>query len=203
MGIYADWILPRLIDWTMRSDEATRYRRMLVPAARGLVLEVGVGSGLNLPFYGDGVERIVGVDPSPELLQRAVLRSSRSRAPVHLVQGSAEALPLKDASVDSVVLTWVLCSIPDVGRALREMRRVLRPSGQLIFVEHGLAPEPKVAGWQHRLDPFWTRVSCHLDRPMDALIADAGFAFTDLKTGYLGKGPKFMTFLFSGRATPL
>jgi SAM-dependent methyltransferase len=105
--------------------------------------------------------------------------------------------------VDTVVLAWVLCGIPDAKQALREMYRVLRPTGQLLFVEHGLAPEPKVARWQHRLDPLWTRASCHLDRPMDALISGAGFAITDLKTGYLGHGPRLATYMYAGRAMPI
>jgi hypothetical protein len=100
-------------------------------------------------------------------------------------------------------MTWVLCGIPDPRRALGEMRRVLRPTGQLLFVEHGLAPEPQVAHWQHRLDPFWTRVSCHLDRPMDTLIAEAGFDISGLETGYLGHGPRLATYMYAGRAVPI
>jgi len=121
---------------------------------------------------------------------------------MHLVQASAEAIPLRSETMDTVVVTWALCSIPDVRRALGEMRRVLHTKGQLLFVEHGLAPDPPVARWQHRLDPLWARVSCHLDRPMDALIAEAGFAITNLKTGYLGQGPRFTTFMYSGGAVP-
>ena len=167
------------------------------------MLEIGIGSGLNCPFYSPAVERIVGLDPSRELLRRAATRSWIASHPIHLVQGSAEAIPLRSETMDTVVVTWVLCSIPDVRRALGEMRRVLRPEGQLLFVEHGLAPDPPVARWQHRLDPLWTRVSCHLDRPMDALIAEAGFRMTDLQTGYLGQGPKLATFMFTGRAIPV
>ena len=203
MGIYTRWIFPRLIEWSMRSQEVAPYRETLVPQARGLVLEIGIGSGQNLPFYTNAVERLVGLDPSPELLRRSQTRSSLSRVPLHLIRASAEAIPLKAASVDTVVMTWVLCSIPDVRRALDEMRRVLRHDGQLLFVEHGLAPEQQVARWQHRFDPLWERVSCHLDRKMDDLIADAGFMLADLRTGYLGKGPRFMTYMYSGRATPL
>jgi SAM-dependent methyltransferase len=200
MGIYARWVLPWLIDRTMQCPQATCYREALIPQARGCVLEIGIGSGLNCPFYSPAVERIVGLDPSGELLRRAAVRSSGASQPIHLVQGSAEAIPLRSETMDTVVVTWALCSIPDVRRALSEMRRVLRPDGQLLFVEHGLAPDPPVARWQHRLDPLWTRVSCHLDRPMDALIAEAGFRIADLQTGYLGQGPRFTTFMYSGRA---
>ncbi len=187
----------------MQCPEATRYREALIPQARGCVLEIGVGSGLNFPFYTPAVERIIGLDPSRELLRRAAVRSSGSSQPIDLIQGSAEAIPLRAETVDTVVMTWVLCGIPDARQALSEMRRVLRPEGQLLFVEHGLAPDPPVARWQHRLDPVWTRVSCHLDRPMDALIAEAGFAISDLQTGYLGQGPKLATFMYTGRAVPI
>ncbi len=203
MGIYTRWIFPRLLDWTMRSDETTPYRRALIPRARGRVLEVGVGSGLNLQFYTDEVELVIGLDPSPELLRLAAHRRRQARMPLHLVQATAEGVPVKDASIDTVVMTWTLCSIPDALRALSEMRRVLRPGGQLLFAEHGLSPDEGVARWQHRIDPVWARISCHLDRPMDALISEAGFTLAELQTGYLGRGPKLMTYMYSGRATPV
>jgi len=203
MGIYARWILPRLIDRAMQTPEVTPYRETLVPRASGCVLEIGIGSGLNFPFYRPAVERIIGLDPSRTLLRRAAARSSGMLQPIHLIQGSAEAIPIRSETVDTVVMTWVLCGIPDPRRALGEMRRVLRPDGQLLFVEHGLAPEPQVARWQHRLDPLWTRVSCHLDRPMDTLIAEAGFVIADLKTGYLGHGPKLTTYMYTGCARPI
>jgi ubiquinone/menaquinone biosynthesis C-methylase UbiE len=171
MGIYTRWVFPRLLDWTMRSDETTPYRRALIPRARGRVLEVGVGSGLNLPFYTDDVELVIGLDPSPELLRMAAHRCRQARVPLHPVQATAEGVPVKDASIDTVVMTWTLCSIMDAPRALSEMRRVLRPGGQLLFAEHGLSPDEGGARWQHRIDPFWVRISCHLNRPMDALIS--------------------------------
>ena len=198
--MYERWILPCLIDWSMRTQELATYRRRVVSAAHGLVLEVGLGSGLNLPFYGRAVERVVGLEPSTELLARAAGRAAKANSPVHLVRASAEAIPLMDSSVDAIVMTWTLCSIPDARRALGELRRVLKPGGVLLFVEHGLAPEPGVARWQHQLNPLWTRISCHLDRPMDRLIHEAGFELEALETGYLGHGPKPMTFLYEGRA---
>ena len=202
MGFYSRLVLPRLIDWTMQSEEAARYRRKLVPQAHGVVLELGIGSGLNLPFYTYAVQRIVGLDPSSELLRRGKVRSSRSPVPVHMVQGVAERLPIEKESIDTVVLTWALCSVSDVRQTLSEARRVLRTSGQLLFVEHGLAPEPHVACWQHRLDSFWSCVSCHLDRPVDALITAAGFRVRELDTAYLGKGPKIMTYMYTGVEIP-
>ncbi|GGG52399.1 methyltransferase [Caldovatus sediminis] len=202
MSIYGRWILPRLIDWTMRAEDLAPYRERLVPRARGRVLEVGVGSGLNLPLYGPGVEQVVGLDPSAELLRRAAPLAARAAVPVHLVRAAAEAIPLADRSVDTVVMAWTLCSLGDARAGLAEMRRVLRPGGALLFVEHGLAPEPGVAAWQHRLDPLWVRISCHLDNPVDRILREAGFEVVELASGYLGRGPKPMTFLYEGRARP-
>jgi ubiquinone/menaquinone biosynthesis C-methylase UbiE len=200
MSLYAQWILPRLIDWTMRADDLAPYRERLVPLARGRVLEVGVGSGLNLPLYGAGAERVIGLDPSPELLRRAAVLAAGAVPPIHLVRAAAEAIPLPDRSVDTIVMTWTLCSLGDARAGLAEMRRVLRPGGELLFVEHGLAPEPRVAAWQHRLDPLWVRISCHLDNPVDGLLREAGFGVVELASGYLGRGPKPMTFMYEGRA---
>ena len=138
MGIYTRWIFPRLIDWTMRSEETTPYRRALIPRAQGRVLEIGIGSGLNLPFYMEDVELVIGLDPSPELLRVAARRGEQSRVPLQLLRATAEALPVKDGSVDTVGMTWSLCSISNARQALAEMHRVLSSDGQLLFVQHGL-----------------------------------------------------------------
>lgn len=202
MGIYDRWIFPRLLDWTMRSADLDAYRRRLIPLARGRVLELGIGPGLNLPLYGPQVERIIGLDPSADLLRKAWQCAAQMRRPVHLVQASADRIPVRDKAIDTVVMTWTLCSIADPLKALKETRRVLKPRGEFLFVEHGLAPEPKVAKWQHRLDLLWTRISCHLDRPVDRLMGEAGFRITDLNAAYMGRGPKTMTFMYEGRAEP-
>ncbi|MCB4823064.1 class I SAM-dependent methyltransferase [Roseicella aerolata] len=200
MGIYGRWILPRLIDWTMRAEDLAPYRGRLVRPARRRVLEVGIGSGLNLPLYGPGVEAVVGLDPSAELLRRAAPLAAHLAFPVHLVRAAAEAIPLAEGSVDTVVMAWTLCSLTDARAGLGEVRRVLRPGGELLFVEHGLAPEPGVAAWQHHLDPLWARISCHLDNPVDRMLREAGFDVIELRSGHLGKGPKPMTFMYEGRA---
>ncbi|WP_372619223.1 class I SAM-dependent methyltransferase [Falsiroseomonas sp.] len=202
MGIYERWILPRLIDWTMRAGDLASYRHRLVRTARGHVLEVGLGSGLNLPLYPPGVEALVGLDPSAELLRRAAPLAAQVAFPVHLVRATAEAIPLAERSVDTVVMAWTLCSLADARAGLGEIRRVLRPEGELLFVEHGLAPDPETAAWQRRLDPLWTRISCHLDNPVDRMLCAAGFKVVELRSGYLGKGPKPMTFMYEGRARP-
>jgi len=147
MGLYERWIVPRLLDLAMRNRLLDLYRQRTIEAARELVLEVGVGSGLNLPLYGPAVTRVVAVDPSPELLRLASKRTADAVVPVSLLRASAEDLPLADAVFDTIVMTWTLCSIPNPIAALTEMRRVLRPGGRLIFVEHGLSPEIRTARW--------------------------------------------------------
>ena len=203
MRIYERWILPWLIDMAMRNEDLSAYRRRVLMRARGSVLEIGIGSGLNLPLYPATAEQIIGLDPSAELLARAERRSRASRPHLHLIRASAESIPLSGHVIDSVVMTWTLCSIPDALRGLREIHRVLKPSGELLFVEHGLAPEADIQKWQHRLDPLWNHISCHLDRPVDRLISQAGFRVEGLETGYLPRGPKPMTFFYEGQAHPV
>jgi ubiquinone/menaquinone biosynthesis C-methylase UbiE len=201
MGFYHNQIVPILTDLAMRQRNLAAYRSRVVPAADGRVLEIGVGSGLNLPFYSPNVRHLIGLDPSPKLLSMARRNSSPNFTPIELVEGSAEAIPLETGSVDTVVTTWTLCSIPNAGRALREMYRVLKPSGRLLFVEHGRAPQPNVCWWQDRLTPIWKRLGggCHLNRAIKVLIEDAGFRFERLDTGYM-RGPKPMSFMYEGSA---
>jgi ubiquinone/menaquinone biosynthesis C-methylase UbiE len=201
MGFYEQHILPRLIDAVMRQERLTEYRRRVLSEAEGRVLEIGVGSGLNFPFYASTTPQAIGLDPSPRLLSMADRARSGARCRVELLEGSAEAIPLEDRSVDTVVATWTLCSVPNVARALAEIRRVLSPSGRLLFVEHGRSPDASVRQWQDRLTPFWRRVAggCHLNRPVSELIEDAGFRIERLQTGYM-KGPRPMTFMYEGRA---
>jgi ubiquinone/menaquinone biosynthesis C-methylase UbiE len=153
MGVYARVVLPRLINCTMQARAVQAERERLVPQAAGVVLDVGLGSGLNIPLYGRGVLRLYGIDPSVALLRMARGRPAGGRYPVVLLEGTAEQLPLADGTVDTVVTTWTLCSIPDPVRALREIRRVLQPESTLLFLEHGRAPEPRVRRWQQWLTP--------------------------------------------------
>ena len=187
MGFYAEWMLPSLIDLSMRNKRLRPYRERTAGAAEGRVLDVGIGSGLNLPFYARKAREIFGLDPSMTLLARARSKALRTQTPVHLLESSAERIPLGDHSIDTVVMTWTGCSIPEICPALEEMRRVLRPGGRLLFVEHGRAPDPGVARWQDRLDPFWQRFSggCHLNRKIDDLLSNAGFQIDRLATGYI------------------
>ena len=204
MNFYERWVLPRLIDLAMKHREATRQRQGLLPAARGRVLEIGIGSGLNLPFYGSEVASVVGVDPSEARLALARGRLQDAPFAVELLARSAEALPFEAGRFDSAVTTWTLCSVPDARSALAELRRVLKPGGELLFVEHGRAEAPGVVAWQDRLNGLWGRLAggCNINRPIADMIRDAGFRIEDLETGHLVAGPKLVTYLYRGRARP-
>jgi ubiquinone/menaquinone biosynthesis C-methylase UbiE len=202
MGFYKDVIVPRLCDLAMRNKHLVPYRTRVIGAAEGRVIEIGIGSGANLPLYGSSVSEIIGIEPAPKLL-RIARRASHRAVPVNLIEASAEAIPLDMHSVDTVVTTWTLCSIPQAGQALAEMRRVLRPGGKLLFIEHGLAPDESVRRWQNWLTPAWKHISggCHLNRPIRTMIEGAGFRIDRLDTGYM-PGPKPMTFIYEGSARP-
>ena len=165
-----------------------RQRAKIVPLAAGRVLEIGIGSGLNLPYYATGkVSHLWGLDPSPESWALAASEARKAPFPVEFLAASAESIPLEAASVDAIVMTYTLCSIPDVAPATAEMRRVLRPGGRVLFVEHGLAPDPSVRKWQDRLTPLWKKVGggCHLNRDIPAILSAAGFRIIALDTMYL------------------
>jgi ubiquinone/menaquinone biosynthesis C-methylase UbiE len=202
MAFYSDVILPRLCDLAMRNKQLRPYRERVIGAAEGRVLEIGIGSGRNLPFYRSPVTELLALEPSPQLTAMA-RNAPHPGAPVNFIEASAEAIPLDDRSIDTVVTTWTLCSIPDAAMALTEMRRVLQPGGKLLFVEHGMAPDRNVRRWQDWLTPAWKRISggCHLNRPISAMIEGAGFRIDRVETGYM-PGPKAMTFMYEGSARP-
>lgn len=203
MGFYERQILPRLIAQAMKHGDLAAYRLRVVTAARGRVLEVGIGSGLNLPFYGPSVEQVFGLDPSGELLALAERQNEASGRDLHLLKASADAIPLEDDTVDTAVMTWTLCSIPHATQALSEIRRVLKANGDLLFVEHGAAPDQGVAAWQDRITPVWKHIAggCHLNRDVAGLLRGSGFTISDLRQGYM-RGPRPFTFMSEGRARP-
>jgi len=204
MSLYDRWILPRMLDIVMRNKEITRHRAALVPQAHGAVLEVGIGSGLNLSFYGPQVQRVIAIDPSENLVRMARKRARSMKFPVEFFERSGEAIPIEDHCVDTVLTTFTLCTIADPLAALSEMRRVLRPSGRLLFAEHGFAPDRSVQHWQHRCNPLWNRVAggCNLNRKMDELISSAGFHIAELTASY-AKGPRPLSYIYAGTARPL
>jgi ubiquinone/menaquinone biosynthesis C-methylase UbiE len=203
MSFYQNVILPRLVHLSMSNGDLLPYRRRVLSAAEGRVLEIGIGSGLNLPYYPAAVREVIGLDPSTQLLTMARRAADHAVVPVSFIEDTAEAIPLDSGSIDTVVTTWTLCSIHRSEQALREMRRILKPGGQLLFVEHGLSPEEGVRRWQDRLTPLWKRIGggCHLNRPIRTLVENAGFDIARIETGY-AKGPRPMVFMYEGRALP-
>jgi ubiquinone/menaquinone biosynthesis C-methylase UbiE len=202
MGLYDTHVLPHVIDLACGTDDVAERRRAVVPRATGRVLEVGMGPAHNLPFYdSERVELIWGLEPSDGMRRKAAPRIEASDLDVRWIDLPGEEIPLEDESVDTVVLTYTLCSIADSERALQQMRRVLRPDGRLLFVEHGESPDATVRRWQHRIDPIWTRVAggCRITRPVTELIEAAGFVVVDLTTGYTS-GPRIASWISSGSA---
>ncbi len=201
MGLYADQILPRVINRFMADEEFTRQRRDCLEGLGGEVLEVGFGSGLNLPHYPSEVRKLFAIDPALVGRKLATDRLGRCPFPVEFVGRNAEGIPLPDHSVDGAVSTWTLCTISDPGKALGEIRRVLKPGGRLHFVEHGRSEEEKVARWQDRLTPIQKFVGggCHLNRKIDAMIREAGMELERLENFYM-KGLKIGTYLYKGVA---
>ena len=204
MGLYQHHILPHLIHGGMQNTKLSPLRSSLLAPVRGRVLEIGIGSGLNIPFYGRDVTQVIGIDPSKALLDKAKLTAVWSRCSIRLIQGFGEAVPLRNNSIDYVVMTWALCSVADPLGTLSEASRVLRHDGTLLFIEHGLAPdsEPGVQRLQHMLTPLWRRLAgnCHLNRRVDQLLKAAGFRMEALNRDYLIDGPKALTFGYQGRA---
>jgi SAM-dependent methyltransferase len=203
MGFYETQVLPRLLDVACGSRELEHLRARNAAGLAGEVLEIGFGSGRNLPFYPPEVRRVLAVDPATTGRKLAAARVAAFPAQVEFVGLDGERLPLSDASVDHVLSTWTLCSIPGVGRALAEVRRVLRPGGTFHFLEHGRAPDASVQRWQRRLGPINSLIcgGCHLDRPIDRLVADAGFAVAGLRR-YYARGPKTTSYMYEGVASP-
>lgn len=202
MGFYEDQVLPRFVDVALSGKAFAKLRARVASGLEGDVLEVGFGSGRNVPFYPASVKRVRAIDPAVAGRGLAAKRLAESPVPVEFIGLDGQELPLEDASVDHVLTTWTLCTIPGVERALGEMRRVLRPGGALHFVEHGRSPDAKDARWQDRLTPLQRRVAggCHLNRAIDALISSAGLEITSIENFYM-RGPKAFGYMFEGVAT--
>ncbi|MDB0063427.1 class I SAM-dependent methyltransferase [Gammaproteobacteria bacterium] len=201
MGLYDKYILPKFLNCACGSKPINYQRQKVVPLAKGKVLDIGIGSGLNIPFYNsDKIDKVIGIDPSHELIDLAKQLANDSEASIELVIGSAESIPYPDNFFDTVLVTYTMCTIPNVAIANKEMWRVLKDDGRLIFCEHGLAPDKKISKWQNRIDPFWGKIAggCHLNRDIQKLITDAGFSFESLDKMYIPSTPKFAGYNYWG-----
>lgn len=200
MNFYDERILPHVINCTCGMKAIERQRGKVVPLAKGEVLEIGMGSGLNLKYYNpEKVSKVWGLEPSLGMQRKAEKNLSESPVPVEWLVAGCEAIPLPDDSIDTVMLTYVLCTIPDWETALKEIRRVLKPAGKLVFCEHGEAPEPNVRKWQNRINPMWKKIAggCNLNRPIPKMLIDGGFSIDDLQQHHV-PGPKMATYQYYG-----
>lgn len=204
---FANWwdqtVVPRIIRFGCAQEPIMELRRDVVPLARGDVFELGCGGGINQPLYDPAlVTSFAGLDPSAKLLDYARVEAGQKGWQADIRQGFGEALPFADASFDTAVCTFTLCSVGDHAQTLAELRRVLRPGGTLLYAEHGRSPEQKVARWQARIDPLWSKAlgNCHLSRPVTSAIEAAGFAAAPTGQRYMAPGPKFAGWMEWGRA---
>ncbi len=202
MRLYDQYLLPYLLDFACGMKDIGRQREKVVPQAIGKVLEIGIGTGLNMQYYNkSGIEKIWGLDPALQMHRLAAKRIAKAGLDVELLGLSAEEIPMRDASFDTVVCTYTLCTIPEPIQALGEMRRVLKPGGKLLFCEHGKAPDASVQRWQDRLNPVWKPLAggCNLNRKVPDLLASGGFDVQNMDTMYL-PGPRPLTFNYWGTA---
>lgn len=203
-GFYDRHIMPRLVNIACGMKAIHDQRALTIPHAEGVVVEIGIGPGHNLPFYDtEKIKHIIGVDPVAEMTALAQARLAECPLNVDIMQTSAEDLALDNNMADTIVLTYTACTIPLVGEAMVEMRRVLKPGGKLLFCEHGRSPDVSVARWQDRINPYWNKIAggCNVNRDIPKLIKDAGFNIDILETGYLAPVPKFSTYHFRGTAS--
>jgi SAM-dependent methyltransferase len=201
VGFYREHVLPRLVDRACGTAEMARWRADVTDGLHGRVVEIGFGSGLNVPYYPSTVDVVLAVEPAEVARRLAARRISSSSIPVEHVGLDGQSIPLDDASCDAALSTFTLCTVPDARLALSELRRVVRPGGTFHFLEHGLAPDPDVAVWQRRLDPWQRRLAdgCHLTRDIPALISDAGFVIDRIEQRY-AKGPRPWSWFTIGTA---
>lgn len=203
MSFYDDRILPHLINFACGTKPVLKQREKIVPQAEGRILEIGMGSGLNLPFYQpEKVDKVWGLEPSEGMREKARPRVEAAPFELEWLDLPGEEIPLDDNSADTIVLTYTLCTIPDWFKAVQQMRRVLKPGGKLLFSEHGKAPDEAVRRWQNRINPYWNKIAggCHLNRDIPLMLQEGGFQLKELETLYVPKTPKTMGFTYWGFA---
>lgn len=203
MSLYDKYILPKVLNCTCGSKPISYQRKKVVPLAKGKILDIGIGSGLNIPFYDlSMIDKIYGLDPSSELIKIAKKMAVKKNILIEFLLCGAEDIPLPNNSIDTVLITYSMCTIPEVLKANYEMLRVLKPDGRLIFCEHGLAPDKSVAKWQKRINPVWGKIAggCNLDRDIPDLISSSGFKILSIEEMYLPSTPKFAGYNYWGIA---
>ena len=203
MGFYDKYILPKFLNCACGSKPINYQRDKIVPLAEGVVLDIGIGSGLNIPYYNKSkIDYLYGLDPSVELLNLAKPLAQKNELEIEFLQCGAEAIPLPNNSIDTVVITYTLCTIPDTKLSNKEIMRVLKPSGKLLFCEHGLAPDINVAKWQKRINPIWNKIAggCNLNRDIPKLISSSGFKISKMDEMYLPNTPRFAGYNYWGVA---
>tara|TARA_Y100000385_G_C12781335_1_gene503625 strand:- start:12 stop:629 length:618 start_codon:yes stop_codon:yes gene_type:complete len=203
LSLYDKYILPKVLNCTCGSKPISFQRKKVVPLAKGKILDIGIGSGLNIPFYDlSKIDKIYGLDPSSELIKIAKKMAVKKNISIEFLLCGAEDIPLPNNSIDTVLITYSMCTIPEVLKANYEMLRVLKPDGRLIFCEHGLAPDKSVAKWQKRINPVWGKIAggCNLDRDIPNLISSSGFKILSIEEMYLPSTPKFAGYNYWGIA---
>jgi ubiquinone/menaquinone biosynthesis C-methylase UbiE len=203
LGFYDKYILPKFLNCACGSKPINYQRDKIVPLAKGVVLDIGIGSGLNIPFYNkSNIDCLYGLDPSEELLKIAKSVAKKNELKVEFLECGAEAIPLPDQSIDTVLVTYTMCTIPDIKLSNSEIMRVLKPEGRLLFCEHGLAPDKNIAKWQNRINPIWSKIAggCNLNRDIPKLITSSGFKISNMEEMYLPSTPKFAGYNYWGVA---
>jgi ubiquinone/menaquinone biosynthesis C-methylase UbiE len=203
LGFYNKYILPKFLNCACGTKPINFQRDKIVPLAKGIVLDVGIGSGLNIPFYNKSkIDHLYGLDPSDELLKIAKSIAEKHELEIEFLECGAEAIPLPDNSIDTVLITYTMCTIPDVELSNLEIMRVLKPEGQLLFCEHGLAPDKNIVKWQRRINPIWNKIAggCNLNRDIPKLITSSGFKILNMEEMYLPSTPKFAGYNYWGVA---
>jgi len=203
LGFYDKYILPKFLNCACGTKPINYQREKIVPLAKGIVLDIGIGSGLNIPFYNkSNIDHLYGLDPSKELLKIAKPLAKKNELEIEFLQCGAEAIPLPDQSIDTVLITYTMCTIPDIKLSNSEIMRVLKSEGQLLFCEHGLAPDKNIAKWQRRINPIWSKIAggCNLNRDIPNLITSSGFKISNMEEMYLPSTPKFAGYNYWGVA---
>ena len=201
---YENYVLPKLLDTCCSTKPVNYQREKIVPNASGTVLEIGIGSGLNIPFYNiSKIDKIYGLDPSIQLCKKAIKKAEEINMNIDFLFEGAEEIKLKSNSVDTVVITYTLCSIPNPMDALKEIKRVMRSDGNILFCEHGIAPDIKVSKWQNRINPIWGKLfgGCNINRDIPSIIANSGFKVQNLEQMYLPSTPKIVGYNYWGSAS--